>query len=146
MYRKLWLGTVGLIVLAFMLVFGTTPGGAQAGDYSYKIKVLSGLEPVEGAYVRMAGVGVALTDENGIATLDLSNATGRSQGQHLFRGPLYAAQKGKASGYVSDEYDLLRVEISSHDIGETPGERESSFVYGTQIIIKLNTLYMINIK
>lgn len=147
MYKRLWFATLGVIGIMITGMVLTSPANAQPGEYDYQIQVLRDGQPLPNTYVRLSGVGVEMTNANGIAIFDLSDAPGRGQGrQELWRGPIYAARIGKASGAVIDEYNLLHVIVASHDIGEEPQANEPSFTFGTQILIKLNTIYSINLN
>ena len=152
---------MGILILAILLIVFVLPISADPAQYSYRVQITQNNQPLPDVYVRIAGVGVEMTDAQGIAVFDLSEAVGRGAGrQQLFRGPIYAALKGKLSGSVADEWNLFQVQITSHDIGEVPipdtyyvnSENvtvrvpgESSFAYGTQVYLKLNTLYEIKL-
>jgi len=145
MKRKLLIGAMLMAVLV-IAVGMNMPTSAAVGDHSYQIRVVSGGIPLQDAYVRLSGVGIEMTDNLGIATFDMTTATGRGKGkQGLWRGPRYAAIKGKTSGEVIDEFDLFRVVISSHDIGEDTGSG-SSFTMGTEVYLKLDAVYDISIR
>lgn len=146
MYKKLWFGTIAILIVA-LLAFALAPiATATPSEFTYRIQVTQNGEPLPDAYVRIAGVGVEMTDSDGIVVFDISDAIGRGAGrQQLFRGPKYALNKGKLAGSVTDEFDILDVTVCSHDIGETPAPGDSAFSYGTKVYMKLNVLYQIKL-
>jgi len=147
MKKKIWSWVGFASIVALVLSFGGVGNTLMAapGDYSYQIQVVKDGQPLPGAIVRLAGVGVEMTDNIGIASFGVSDAPGRGQGrQELFRGPLFAAAKGKVAGAVVDEYNVMRIIVSSHDIDENPGNAPS-FTMGTEIFIKLNTIYVLSV-
>tara|TARA_Y100000310_G_scaffold166912_1_gene166607 strand:- start:258 stop:701 length:444 start_codon:yes stop_codon:yes gene_type:complete len=147
MYKKLFFGLVGIIIVALLVVSLGMPLFAREPEYSYQVRVLSGGQPVQDAYVRLAGVGVEMTRADGIAVFDVSDAPGRGKGrQGLYRGARYATNKGKIAGTVTDEYDLYRITVSSHDVGETPSPKDPSYTLGTEGYLKLNAVYDIDIN
>ncbi len=143
---KVKLVTIIVMILMICSLGIVATASAAMGDYTYQIQVYKDGKPYEGAIVRLAGVGVEITGAEGIAVLDISDARGKGQGRvSKYRGPNYAAKKGKSSGSVTDEYSQMNITISSHDIDETPAANKSSFAMGTTIFIKLNTVYRIDI-
>lgn len=117
MYKKLFIGLVSILVMVILLLAVVLPATATGEEYTYQIRITQNGQPVPDVYVRLAGIGVEMTDLNGIAVFSLSGDPSKAQ---KVRGDIYASKKGKASGLVADEYDILRVYVSSHDVGESP--------------------------
>jgi len=75
------------------------------------IKVTKDGSPLEGAEVRVPGIGVEDTDVNGVARFDLGQSLRGRGAIETLRGPRYAARTKKASGRVTDEPDYIYVHV-----------------------------------
>ncbi len=75
------------------------------------IKVTKDGVPLEGAEVRVSGIGVEDTDEDGCVDFSLTAALRGRGAVEILRGARYAARVGKASGKVTDEADYALVQV-----------------------------------